>query len=132
MRVFTEFFFLMLRRPPRSTLTDTLFPDTTLFRSRGGLCEGILSVPGIRSAVAQRTERIGNGTGDMTQAVRFPRAWRPHPSSFWRYRKGSVPAARPDCQSRRGANQHGTPNSPNTRPEKSRTGKEREQPERTR
>src|SRR3546814_13373080 len=27
------FFFLMLRRPPRSTRTDTLFPDTTLFRS---------------------------------------------------------------------------------------------------
>src|SRR3546814_8017916 len=24
----------MLRRPPRSTRTDTLFPDTTLFRSR--------------------------------------------------------------------------------------------------
>src|SRR3546814_7533798 len=23
----------MIRRPPRSTLTDTLFPDTTLFRS---------------------------------------------------------------------------------------------------
>src|SRR3546814_7200881 len=27
------FFFLMLRRPPRSTRTDTLFPYTTLFRS---------------------------------------------------------------------------------------------------
>src|SRR3546814_7464727 len=25
--------FLMIRRPPRSTRTDTLFPDTTLFRS---------------------------------------------------------------------------------------------------
>src|SRR3546814_12230232 len=30
------FFFLMIRRPPRSTRTDTLFPDTTLFRSFGG------------------------------------------------------------------------------------------------
>src|SRR3546814_2396740 len=29
------FFFLMIRRPPRSTRTDTLFPYTTLFRSRG-------------------------------------------------------------------------------------------------
>src|SRR3546814_2002671 len=28
-------FFLMIRRPPRSTLTDTLFPYTTLFRSHG-------------------------------------------------------------------------------------------------
>src|SRR3546814_20578347 len=26
-------FFLMIRRPPRSTLTDTLFPYTTLFRA---------------------------------------------------------------------------------------------------
>src|SRR3546814_15296048 len=31
-RVFC-FFFLMIRRPPRSTRTDTLFPYTTLFRS---------------------------------------------------------------------------------------------------
>src|SRR3546814_18729177 len=28
-----SFLFLMLRRPPRSTRTDTLFPYTTLFRS---------------------------------------------------------------------------------------------------
>src|SRR3546814_14463689 len=28
------FFFLIIRRPPRSTRTDTLFPYTTLFRSR--------------------------------------------------------------------------------------------------
>src|SRR3546814_3867235 len=27
-------FFLMIRRPPRSTRTDALFPYTTLFRSR--------------------------------------------------------------------------------------------------
>src|SRR3546814_21124238 len=27
------FFFLVIRRPPRSTRTDTLFPYTTLFRS---------------------------------------------------------------------------------------------------
>src|SRR3546814_19357838 len=30
------FFFLMIRRPPRSTRTDTLFPYTTLFRSIDG------------------------------------------------------------------------------------------------
>src|SRR3546814_3081261 len=33
--VMTMFFFLMIRRPPRSTRTDTLFPYTTLFRSTG-------------------------------------------------------------------------------------------------
>src|SRR3546814_3823422 len=31
------FFFLMRRRPPRSTRTDTLFPYTTLFRSHEDL-----------------------------------------------------------------------------------------------
>src|SRR3546814_468524 len=33
MVVFLCFFFCMIRRPPRSTRTDTLFPYTTLFRS---------------------------------------------------------------------------------------------------
>src|SRR3546814_348145 len=33
MSVLSSFFFLMIRRPPRSTRTDTLFPYTTLFRS---------------------------------------------------------------------------------------------------
>src|SRR3546814_6217175 len=32
-RVYSAFFFLIIRRPPRSTRTDTLFPYTTLFRS---------------------------------------------------------------------------------------------------
>src|SRR3546814_13881256 len=39
-----DFFFLMIRLPPRSTRTDTLFPYTTLFRSlprrRGGANPG--------------------------------------------------------------------------------------------
>src|SRR3546814_13288371 len=38
--VLALFFLLMIRRPPRSTRTDTLFPYTTLFRSlrlRAGL-----------------------------------------------------------------------------------------------
>src|SRR3546814_13111325 len=33
MCVLCYFLFLMIRRPPRSTRTDTLFPYTTLFRS---------------------------------------------------------------------------------------------------
>src|SRR3546814_15627326 len=36
---FCFLFFLMIRRPPRSTRTDTLFPYTTLFRSRLLGCE---------------------------------------------------------------------------------------------
>src|SRR3546814_16648067 len=34
MRLWHVVFFLMIRRPPRSQRTDTLFPYTTLFRSR--------------------------------------------------------------------------------------------------
>src|SRR3546814_12638761 len=35
------FFFLLIRRPPRSTRTDTLFPYTTLFRSHDRQCLGM-------------------------------------------------------------------------------------------
>src|SRR3546814_10933137 len=35
------FFFLRIRRPPRSTRTDTLFPYTTLFRSAGVAQAGV-------------------------------------------------------------------------------------------
>src|SRR3546814_2589902 len=38
-------FFLMIRRPPRSTRTDTLFPYTTLFRSNGAAGRGRLRHP---------------------------------------------------------------------------------------
>src|SRR3546814_8066761 len=40
------FFFLMRRRPPRSTRTDTLFPYTTLFRS--GQLEHLAITPRLR------------------------------------------------------------------------------------
>src|SRR3546814_19745842 len=46
------FFFLMIRRPPRSTRTDTLFPYTTLFRSAADL-------PGQQAAAC--VERGGGG-----------------------------------------------------------------------
>src|SRR3546814_6846613 len=43
--------FLMIRRPPRSTRTDTLFPYTTLFRSptRGPITSATLRGPCIRT-----------------------------------------------------------------------------------
>src|SRR3546814_8913351 len=58
-------FVLMIRRPPRSTRTDTLFPYTTLFRSHlaqshsghGRGCEGVVFRPraqGRRVQVALR------------------------------------------------------------------------------
>src|SRR3546814_6807084 len=36
----------MIRRPPRSTRTDTLFPYTTLFRSRRGTGRQLADEPG--------------------------------------------------------------------------------------
>src|SRR3546814_10865354 len=45
-----SFFFLIIRRPPRSTRTDTLFPYTTLFRSARadlGSGAGTLGIGGI-------------------------------------------------------------------------------------
>src|SRR3546814_13063020 len=47
-------FFLMIRRPPRSTRTDTLFPYTTLFRSERAL----------RFALAR-----GQGSGELARAA---------------------------------------------------------------
>src|SRR3546814_11244119 len=44
--------FLMIRRPPRSTRNDTLFPDTTLFRSPYADVVGPGSVEATRMAAA--------------------------------------------------------------------------------
>src|SRR3546814_1027369 len=57
------FFFLMIRRPPRSTRTDTLFPYTTLFRSRHALPPpGLPSLNGERSPMRHIVEtRLESG-----------------------------------------------------------------------
>src|SRR3546814_7939369 len=50
----------MIRRPPRSTRTDTLFPYTTLFRSCApkGIPEKLAAVAGDHVAVAELTEKV--------------------------------------------------------------------------
>src|SRR3546814_18362572 len=58
--MFVFFFFLMTRRPPRSTRTDTLFPDTTLFRSGREVDDAeYLSLRQFR-----QSERQGPGIGE--------------------------------------------------------------------
>src|SRR3546814_17138137 len=53
------FFFLMRRRPPRATLTDTLFPYTTLFRStRSSPVEG-------EDAIGQLAAGLGALLGNL-------------------------------------------------------------------
>src|SRR3546814_14857853 len=56
-RIFS-IFFLMIRRPPRSTRTDTLLPYTTLFRSRRA-CRGIIDVDEVRGVLAVGIGHVG-------------------------------------------------------------------------
>src|SRR3546814_12481157 len=59
-------FFLVIRRPPRSTRTDTLFPYTTLFRSPFT----IRSAPCIRRCAAPTRMRPCTGSRACWTAVR--------------------------------------------------------------
>src|SRR3546814_20619236 len=55
----------MIRRPPRSTRTDTLFPYTTLFRSEvGNFAEALLGELGhgvVRARNGQEALQLANG-----------------------------------------------------------------------
>src|SRR3546814_19341544 len=48
----------MIRRPPRTTRTDTLCPDTTLFRAAGGEEAGRLTTEGGNPQFGTSNERI--------------------------------------------------------------------------
>src|SRR3546814_15548867 len=57
--VFCYFFFLMIRRPPRSTRTDTLFPYTTLFRSDACVSQRPAAGAGTGAAAGHAVDRAG-------------------------------------------------------------------------
>src|SRR3546814_8205883 len=44
----------MIRRPPRSTRTDTLFPYTTLFRSCAAVLQGVTNSPDVTNWGSRR------------------------------------------------------------------------------
>src|SRR3546814_14818737 len=74
------FFFLMIRRPPRSTRTDTLFPYTTLFRSlpeRSPRTAETRAATPARSRSAHRRRRPWRGarTARCRRAA-LPNRWR--------------------------------------------------------
>src|SRR3546814_2639436 len=79
-----HFFFLMIRRPPRSTRTDTLFPYTTLFRSR----------------CARRPARKGRAEPSLPQSPRLraadalPHLRPPHPVPELHRMDGRAPPRR--------------------------------------
>src|SRR3546814_7396713 len=53
----------MIRRPPRSTRTDTLFPYTTLFRSPAPRRPGPASSPAAHTSAAPCPEKRRSSTG---------------------------------------------------------------------
>src|SRR3546814_1057404 len=74
----------MIRRPPRSTRTDTLFPYTTLFRSAARRTQGKVALQGnldpatlygspdaIRSAVRQALDSYRDGNGGSREGHVF-------------------------------------------------------------
>src|SRR3546814_2597797 len=59
----------MIRRPPRSTRTDTLFPYTTLFRTEGvvELAEEMLQMP-VRVGIPQHVTSLGEVVNNPVHA----------------------------------------------------------------
>src|SRR3546814_1455655 len=115
MLYFSLFVFLMIRRPPRSTRTDTLFPYTTLFRSlSAAACRHDMEVPGdVRTARPDgRGERDGpdrlsepRGEGARHQPVRpWPFA---HRHVEERGTEAGARPPRPRCRPRRRAGRKG-------------------------
>src|SRR3546814_7568239 len=66
------FFFLMIRRPPRSTRTDTLFPYTTLFRSwRRRSFSGKMAYGHSDQAKKQQNYRSEEHTSELQSLMRI-------------------------------------------------------------
>src|SRR3546814_2029291 len=57
-------FFLMIRRPPRSTRTDTLFPYTTLFRSMR-VTKSTINFLAVLAVYSENGSRDSNDLGDI-------------------------------------------------------------------
>src|SRR3546814_15652166 len=65
-------FFLMIRRPPRSTRTDTLFPYTTLFRSVAAPAAGPAEeAPATEEAEASTATTTTTTTNDRPPPRKF-------------------------------------------------------------
>src|SRR3546814_6919601 len=69
-------FLLMIRRPPKSTRTDTLFPYTTLFRSAGaGVCMVVsvveVSAGGAWVSPPPQAERSEEHTSELQSLMRI-------------------------------------------------------------
>src|SRR3546814_4696620 len=86
----------MIRRPPRSTRTDTLFPYTTLFRS-----VSVAPAPGVAGRCCEPAQAPGSTLGGSSGAVdRCPRRSRRAPlASRRRFRQSRSEEHTPELQS---------------------------------
>src|SRR3546814_14917021 len=66
----SHLFFLIIRRPPRSTRTDPLVPYTTLFRSHGGARRGPLVEAASRRELAAPDGRSEEHTSELQSLMR--------------------------------------------------------------
>src|SRR3546814_20323994 len=90
--IYVVVFFLMIRRPPRSTRTDTRFPYTTLFRSRRAraACRLDGADDGLLAGALRRSRRSAGKDGSMTETapetrtVIVEREFAPPPAKVWR------------------------------------------------
>src|SRR3546814_17656924 len=88
------FFFLMIRRPPRSTRTDTLFPYTPLFRSAvRWYCRYPISYRDLEEMLAERGISV-----DHTTIYRWVQCYAPEMEKRlrWFWRRGFDPSWRLD------------------------------------
>src|SRR3546814_8043861 len=67
--LFVVFCVLMIRRPPRSTRTDTLFPYTTLFRSLDDLRRAFIAIVDMRDRLRPAREFMGVGRAHRHRQV---------------------------------------------------------------
>src|SRR3546814_8029353 len=80
--LFLFFFFLMIRRPPRSTRTDTLFPYTTLFRSGRRQASDLIHDLRRMAVVHLVAQGIGQGHGGFPVSLTGQRRSEEHTSEL--------------------------------------------------
>src|SRR3546814_2413120 len=89
----------MIRRPPRSTRTDTLFPYTTLHRREAELARTVVAQEETDPAAAQRADAVEHHDGLIGGWVRWIRRAQTSPRSGSVARTAAAPLRPRTCSS---------------------------------